>query len=162
VGNAVKTYKIIVIDAVDECTDLPLISSLIRLILESSSSIPLKIVIASRDEPLIRQAFTSAPRLLTAFYLHEVDKDVVKGDILAYLETSLAEIKADYGHTLDTWPPQSEISALLNHCGAQFIYAESAIRYISQGGGVLYKSRLSALANQDITLSQLTSTHILR
>ena len=61
-------------------------------------------------------------------------------DVLTYLKT-LAEIKADYGHTLDTWPPQSEIYAL-------FIYAANPIRYISQGD-VLYKSRLSALGNQD-------------
>ena len=149
VGNVVKTYKIIVIDAVDECTDLRLISSLIRLILESASTIPLKIFIASRDEPLIRHVFTSVPRLQTAFYLHEADEDVVKGDILMYLKTSLAEIKADHGSTLDTWPPQSEISALLDRSGALFIYAATAIRYISDGGQ-LYKSRLSTIANRDI------------
>ena len=40
VGNAVKTYKIIVIDAVDECTDIRLVSSLIQLILGSASVIP--------------------------------------------------------------------------------------------------------------------------
>ena len=117
VGNAVMTYKIIAIDAVDECTDLRLVSSLIRLILESASTLPLKVFIASRDEPLIRHAFTSVPRLQTAFYLHEADKDVVKGDILKYLKASLAEIKADHGDTLDTWPPQSEISALLDRSG---------------------------------------------
>ena len=149
VGNAIKTYKIIVIDDVDECADLRLVSSLIRLILNSASTTPLKVFIASRDEPLIRRAFTSLPRLRTAFYLHEADKDVVKGDIRTYLETSLAEIKADHGHTLDTWPPQSEISALLDRSGTLFIYAATAIRYISQGGP-LYKSRLSAMANPDI------------
>ena len=47
VGNSVKTYKVIVINAIDECTDLQLVSSLIRLFLESSSAIPLKIFIAS-------------------------------------------------------------------------------------------------------------------
>ena len=149
VGNAVKTYKIIVIDALDECTDLRLVSSLIRLILKSASAIPLKVFIASRDEPLIFRAFTSIPRLRTAFYLHEVDKDVVKGDIQLYLERSLAEIKADYGNGLDTWPPQSETSALLDRCGTLFIYAATAIRYISQDPN-LYKSRLSAMANRDI------------
>ena len=149
VGNAIKIYKIIVIDAVDECTDLQLVSSLVQLILESASSIPLKVFIASRDDPLIRCAFTSLPRFRTAFYLHEADKDVVKGDIRVYLETSLAKIKADHGHTLDTWPPQSEISALLDRSGTLFIYAATAIRYISQGGP-LYRSRLSAMANRDI------------
>jgi hypothetical protein len=47
VGNAVKIYKIIVIDAVNECTDLWLVSSLIQLILESASAVPLKIFIAN-------------------------------------------------------------------------------------------------------------------
>ena len=153
VGNAVNTYKIIVIDAVDECTDLRLVSSLIRLILESASTIPLKVFIASRDEPLIRRAFTSLPRLQTAFYLHEADKDIVKGDIQMYLEASLAEIKVDHGDTLDTWPPQSEISALLDRSGTLFIYAATAVRYISQGG-LLYKSRLSAMANRDVSKLQ--------
>ena len=161
VRNAVKTFKIIAIDAVDECTDLRLVSSLIRLILESASSIPLKIFIASRDEPLIRCAFTSLPRLRTAFYLHEADKDVVKSDIRIYLEMSLAEIKADHGHTLDTWPSQSEISALLGRSGTLFIYAATAIRYISQGGLLYYKSRLSAMANGDLkSLSKLQTSTI--
>ena len=161
VGNAVKTYKIIVIDAVDECTDLQLVSSLIRLILESASAIPLKFFIASRDEPLIRYAFTSLPRLQTAFHLHEADKDIVKGDIRIYLETSLTQIKVNHGHTLDSWPPQSEISALLDRSGTFFIYAATAIRYISQGGLFYYRSRLSAMAKADIkSRSKLQSSII--
>ena len=123
VGNAIKTYKIIVIDAVDECTNLRLVSLLIQLILNSASTIPLKVFIASRNEPLIRHAFTSLTRLRTTFYLHEVEKDVVKGDIQMYLETSLAEIKAEHGHTSDPWPLQSGISALLDRSGTLFIYA---------------------------------------
>ena len=51
-NGAVKTYKIIVIDTVDECTDLQLVYSLIQLIFESTSAVPLKVFIASRDEPL--------------------------------------------------------------------------------------------------------------
>ena len=74
---------------------------------------------------------------------------MVKGDIQMYLEMSLAEIKVDNGHTLDTWPPQSEISALLNRAGTLFIYAATAIRYISQDA-LLYKSRLSTMAKQDM------------
>ena len=160
VGNTNKTYKIIVIDAVDECTDLRLVSSLIRLILESASTIPLKVFIASRDEPPIRRAFTSLPRLQTAFYLHEADKDMVKGDIRVYLEMSLTEIKVEHGNTLDTWPPESEISTLLDRSGTLFIYAATAIRYISQGG-TYYKSRLSMMAKRDTkSLSKLQTSMI--
>ena len=159
VGNAIKTYKIIVIDAVDECTDLRLVSSLIQLFLNSASTIPLKVFIASRDEPLIRHAFTSLPGLRSAYYLHEADKDVVKGDIQIYLETSLAEIKADHGHTMDSWPPQSEISTLLDRSGTLFVYAATAIRFIAQGNQ-FYKSRLSAMANRDVKPSTLQTSDI--
>jgi hypothetical protein len=73
---------------------------------------------------------------------------------------SLAEIKVDHGQTLDTWPPQSEISALLDRSGTLFIYAATAIRYISQGGP-LYKSRLSAMANRDMkSVSKLQTSTI--
>ena len=66
-----------------------------------------------------------------------------------YLEKSLAEIRADHDDPLNTWPPQSEISALLDRSGTLFIYAATAIRYISQDA-LLYKSRLSAMANRDL------------
>ena len=93
------------IDAIDECTDLQFISSLIQLILESLSAIPFKVLIAIRDKPLINCAFTF---LLRVFYLHEADKDLVKDDIQMYLETLLAKIKADHDRTiLDNWPPHS-------------------------------------------------------
>ena len=73
-----------------------------------------------------------------------------------YLKTSLAEIKADHGDTLDTWPPQSEISSLLDRSGALFIYAATAIRYITEDGE-LYESRLS---NRDIKSSTLQTSDI--
>jgi len=57
--------------------------------------------------------------------------------------------------TLDTWPLPSEISALVNHSGTLFIYAATAICYISQGGP-LYKSRHSVMANRDIKSVQIT------
>ena len=149
VGNAVKTYKVIVIDAIDECLNHQLVSSLIQLILKSASTLPLKVLIASRDELLIRHAFTSLPDLRTAFYLHEVEKDVVRGDIKVYLETSLARINVDHGHTVDTWPTQEEFSALLDRSGTLFIYAATAIRYISEGVP-FHESRLTTMANRDI------------
>ena len=83
-----------------------------------------------------------------------------KGDIQIYLQMSLAEIKMDHGHTLDTWPPQYEISALLDRSGTLFIYAATAIRYISQGGSH-YKSRLSAMANQDIKSASKLQTSMI-
>ncbi|KAJ7924599.1 hypothetical protein B0H13DRAFT_1601475, partial [Mycena leptocephala] len=142
--GAVKRCKIVVIDAVDECRDLRLVSSFIRLILTWASEIPLKIFIASRDVYPIRQVFDR--QSAETFYLHEVEKNIVKDDIAKYITTSLQKIHGDnHGNkTTETWPPQSEVSTLVNQSGALFIYAATAIRYIAEGE-TLYKARFAAI-----------------
>ncbi|KAJ7862844.1 hypothetical protein B0H13DRAFT_1638462, partial [Mycena leptocephala] len=149
VGDADKRYKVIVIDAVDECRDLGLVSSLIRLFLASASQIPLKIFIASRDEYLIRQAFNR--HNAEEFHLHEVDRNMVKDDIAMYVTASLRKTHEDNnngGEAMEIWPPESELSELLNQSSTLFIYAATAIRYITGDGGALYKSRLTDLTKQ--------------
>ena len=138
-GVVDKLSKVVVIDAVDECNNLEVVCSFIRLVLEWASKIPLKIFIASRDEYRICHAFGS--RNSIRFYLHEIEKDVVGNDIRKYLETSLARIKDDDS---EEWPSSSELSGLVARSGALFIYAATAIRYIANGGAD-YKSRLSAM-----------------
>jgi hypothetical protein len=137
----VKTYKVIVIDAVDECTNHNVVSSLIKLILRSASHLPLKIFIASRDEPPIRAAFDSAASLRHRFILHEVEKDVVEGDIRKYVETSLSEINTP-GCDIT-----QDMSKLIRQCGTLFIYAATAVRYITGARGPPSK-RLSAITSQ--------------
>jgi len=147
-GKGPRGYKIIVIDAVDECVNLQVVSSFIKLIL-SASNIPLKFFIASRDEDLIHSAFCHHPELSTAFTLHEVEKHLVEDDIQRYIERSLSDIKSQgLDPVLDAWPAPSELSNLVDHSGRLFIYAATAIRYINDGGK-LYKSRLSIMVNRD-------------
>jgi len=157
-GKGAKAYKIIVIDAVDECVNLQLVSSLIRLILQSASSIPLKFFIASRDEDLIHNTFYRHPELSTAFTLHEVEKQLVEDDIRKYIERSLLNIKSQgLDPILDAWPSPSELSNLVDHSGRLFIYAATAIRYIHDGRK-LYKSRLSIMANRDTMIRSRLQT----
>jgi nucleoside-triphosphatase THEP1 len=139
-----KTYKVVVIDAVDECVNLEVVSSFIKLVLKSASEIPLKIFIASRDEYRIRNAFKSSDRYI--YDLYDIEKDVVQNDIRKYLETSLARIKDD-DH--EEWPSPIELSSLVHHSGALFIYAATAVRYIANGGE-FYKSRLTEMAIQGV------------
>jgi len=141
-----KTYKVVVIDAVDECDKLEVVSSFIKLILKSASDIPLKIFIASRDEYWIRKAFKSGDGVREYFYLHDIEKDVVQNDIRKYLETSLADIKDDDS---EEWPSPIELSGLVQRSGTLFIYAATAVRYIAQGRE-FYKSRLSEMATQGL------------
>jgi len=160
-GKGTKTYKIIVIDAVDECVNFRVVSSLIRLILQSAPNIPLKFFIASRDEELIRTAFYYHPNLSTAFTLHEVEKQLVEDDIRKYIERSLLNVKSQgLDPVLDAWPSPLELSNLVHHSGRLFIYAATAIRYIHDGRK-LFKSRLFLMANRDTkTRSKLQTSTI--
>jgi hypothetical protein len=137
------------------------ISSLVKLILQLASDLPLKFFIASRDEDLIHSAFDFHPELSTAFILHEVEKHLVEDDIRKYIERSLSDIKSQgLDCVLDAWPSPSELSKLVRHSGCLFIYAATAIRYINNGGK-LYKTRLSTIANQDTkTQSKLQTSTI--
>ncbi|KAG5637284.1 hypothetical protein H0H81_005079 [Sphagnurus paluster] len=143
--KGVGPCKIIIIDAVDECTDLNLIYSLIQLILKSASDIPLKVLISSRDETLIRNAFNSKPEHLDAFYLHEVEKDIVKHDIKQYLEASLADIRKRYDGP-PGWPLQDVVSKLVDLSDRLFIYAATAVRFVDDED---YEDQLSIVVGSD-------------
>ncbi|THU99441.1 mycorrhiza-induced WD40-repeat domain protein [Dendrothele bispora CBS 962.96] len=147
--QSITTYRIIVIDALDECTDLDRVSALIKVILDFARHIPLKFVIASRDVDPIRKAFGLLSDIRDDFVLHEVEKDVVEGDIRIYLTSELEDIhnKHDDDEASDSWPPQDELSTLVDRSSTLFIYAATAVRYISDGRS-LYKSRLQILSTQ--------------
>ncbi|THU79671.1 hypothetical protein K435DRAFT_810519 [Dendrothele bispora CBS 962.96] len=148
--QSITKYKIIVIDALDECTKLEQVSALIRVILDFANRIPLKFVIASRDEGPIRKAFRSSSDIRDDFVLHEVEKDVVEGDITIYLHRELEVIhnrEHDDDETSDSWPPKDQLSTLVDHSSTLFIYAATAVRYISDSG-YSYKSRLQILSTQ--------------
>ncbi|KAJ7824855.1 hypothetical protein B0H13DRAFT_1736937 [Mycena leptocephala] len=141
----VKIYKVVVIDALDE-TEGRKAASLIEVILNSASGIPLKFFIASRDEGPIRKAFHRVPAAKRgdAFYLHEVEKEIVGEDIEKYVKKSLADMLETDGVPSDAWPSQDDLSILLLSCGTLFIYAATIMRYIDDENGN-YRDRLSAI-----------------
>ncbi|KAF5324287.1 hypothetical protein D9619_011432 [Psilocybe cf. subviscida] len=145
--------KVVVIDAVDECTNLDVVAFFINLVLQSVSKIPFKVFISSREEFKISNTFkdSSGNYKSTNLFLHEIEKDVVQEDIHIYLETSLAKIHRDNHGTPGMWPSQSELKNLVKCCGELFIYAATSVRYI-ESGGKRYKSRLSAMANHGLEL----------
>jgi hypothetical protein len=77
-GTVDKLYKVLVIDAIDECVDPRVVSAFIKLVLGLASEIPLKVFISSRDESPIRNAFSSGDNKAKNFYLHEIEKVVVQ------------------------------------------------------------------------------------
>ncbi|KAK7450194.1 hypothetical protein VKT23_013077 [Stygiomarasmius scandens] len=113
------SYKTVVIDALDECSDLQRVQSLLQTIINFAPKTSLKFFIASRDEDLIRMAFLPKLHTRDIFVLHEVEKDIVRVDIEKYLKKSLSDIPRRHEVKMisDGWPRLDELSTLLDRSG---------------------------------------------
>ena len=154
IDKDVNIYKVIVIDALDECSSPWMVESLIKAILDGVADIPLKFFILSRPEDWIKNAFRHVARssLLQEFALHDVPKSDVQCDIETYLRSALSEIAEarNYSHLDSPWPPEEELKALLVRSDGLFIYAATAIRYIGTRG-VNSRRRLTEIVRPGLT-----------
>ena len=91
--TSAKTYKIVVIDALDDCTNLGMVEKSMQAIVGFALDMPLKFMVTSRDTTQISKAFHHnseyPPKI---FLLHDVETSIVQGDIEKYLQNSLSEI----------------------------------------------------------------------
>ena len=84
--SSLKTY-VVVIDALDECTNLGIVEKLIQAIVGFAPNMPLKFILASRVTTNISKAFPHnseyPPKTLS---LHDVGRSIVQEDIKTYLQ----------------------------------------------------------------------------
>ena len=137
IDKDIKIYKIIVIDALDECSSPWVVKSLIKAIFNGVPDVPLKFFILSRPEDWIKRTFGQAARssLLREFTLHDIAKSDVQRDIETYLKSALSDIAMarGYVHHNPSWPPEQELKALLIRSDGLFIYAATVVKSISVG-----------------------------
>ena len=127
--SSLKTY-VIVIDALDECTNLGTVEKLIQAIVGFAPDMPLKFLVTSRDTTQISEAFHHnseyPPKILS---LHDVERSIVQEDIKTYLQNSLSAIARRSKQPLP-WPAPDELEILLERSDRLFIYAATVVRYI--------------------------------
>ena len=144
--KGVEVIPVIILDALDECSDQHLVAELLSEILKHNKSLPVKFFISSRPEVELKETFDYSSGH-SNFILHEVEKEIVKADIELY-------IKAQFKHNM---PPQSEVDRLVHMAGSLFIYAATVCKYIAQKGGPNMPQRLSDVVNLTLeTTSGLT------
>ncbi|KAL0952331.1 hypothetical protein HGRIS_006611 [Hohenbuehelia grisea] len=130
---------VFVVDALDECSRSDETNALLTKLLSISSSLPAKWFIASRPERHIRDEFEYAldPTHRQILHLHEIEKDVVMQDITIYIRYHLYHIRDRRPVLLNTqWPKEADIVQLATLAGNLFIYAATAVKYISEGDPV--------------------------
>ena len=130
-----KLSCVIVIDALDECTDDQPASAVLSVLGRFVKRLPLvKFFITGRPEPRIRTGFR-LPLLqpfTQIFLLHEVGSASVDNDIRLYLTqrlTTIAKQRSDLDLP-NPWPCDSELTALTKKSSGLFIFASTLVRFI--------------------------------
>ncbi|KDN44347.1 hypothetical protein RSAG8_05611, partial [Rhizoctonia solani AG-8 WAC10335] len=109
---------VIVIDALDECSDPHAAKVVLDILFRYAADLPVKFFVTSRPEPVIRNSMmkgiTERNRPRSILYLHEIEKSLVQEDIELYLQDELM-------HMLPAF--SADIKKLAEQAGSLFIYA---------------------------------------
>ncbi|KAJ7134073.1 quinon protein alcohol dehydrogenase-like superfamily [Mycena crocata] len=159
--SAERQVAIVVIDALDECSGLSTVQDFLGVLVESlpsSDKTRFKFFITSRPEPHIETVFR--PEVLARrLRLHDVNRDIVLGDVTKYLGKNLGAVaRRIHFHE---WPSETDMKKLVQRTGELFIFAFTAVQYLS--GGRLSKQevqkRLHNILNASAP-SKIQTAHI--
>ncbi|KAB5589679.1 hypothetical protein CTheo_6880 [Ceratobasidium theobromae] len=125
VKDAIPDNLIVVIDALDECEDRDEVERLLDLLFQFAGNIPLRFFVTSRPEPEIYMKMVSQPPgSHKVLHLHEIEKSLVRADIVLYLKEELERFMS---------PTQDQIEQLSQRSGNLFIYAATLVRHVRLG-----------------------------
>jgi hypothetical protein len=125
---------VIVIDAIDECMGRP--EEIVALFASpqlATFPVSIKLFVTGRPEANIRQALarSSVKRQLQPLQLHEIEQSIVRSDIGVFLDHHF-KLLIDVRSDLPTdWPAEADVTALGDLAGDLFIFAATAIKFIS-------------------------------
>lgn len=144
----------VVVDALDECHPGDDAETILQLLASEIPRLPfrLQILITSRPEHHLRIGFDSdgVRRNSEGFILHEMDRSMVQQDIALYLDHGL-KLAATRFTVEANWPPKEQLVALALRAGAFFIFAATAIRFITEEKWGNPQQRLTSLLDGTVS-----------
>ncbi|KAF4609704.1 hypothetical protein D9613_011988 [Agrocybe pediades] len=136
--DAIPDGAIIVIDALDECSDISATALFLKVLMTYATRLPIKFMVASRPEPVILKNMQAPNFLPSMLRLHDVEQSFVEADIRLYLQEAL--------YTMSPRPSSENIDQLARRSGKLFIYAATVARYVNpEDGEVNSKARLDTI-----------------
>ena len=122
--------RLVVIDGLDECSDLNTQCDLLRIIASAVPHIPypLRFLITSRPEPHITRGFG-----YDVVRYNLSDDSNADNDIRNFLDGEFEWIRRSHpqkDHLPPRWPPRGAISSIVERSSGHFIYASTVMRYI--------------------------------
>ncbi|QRV97677.1 WD repeat-containing protein [Ceratobasidium sp. AG-Ba] len=121
--QTLPTDLVVVIDALDECSNDDGVRKFLTTLLSKSGELPSKVFVSSRPNPSLLELMRSRQEggAKVEMKLHELERTTVQEDIRTYL---LAELKPRITLT------DAQLGALVKQSGSLFIYAATIVRYI--------------------------------
>ncbi|KAB5588584.1 Vegetative incompatibility protein HET-E-1 [Ceratobasidium theobromae] len=132
---------VVVIDALDECTDPQIVGQILDVLFRFVDNLPIKFFVTSRPEAIIREKMMSSENSSRSIlHLHDIEQSLVQKDIELYLEEELKSIS----------PSPDDVKQLATLAGKLFIYAATAVRYITmKSKGAVPRDRLAIMLSVD-------------
>ncbi|KAF9541836.1 WD40 repeat-like protein [Agrocybe pediades] len=121
--DAIPDGAVIVIDALDECDNVSATALFLKVLMQYSTRLPIKFMVASRPEPVILKNMQTPNFSHSVLRLHDIEQSLVEVDIRQYLQEALS--------TVSPAPTSDVIDQLTRRSGKLFIYAATAARYIN-------------------------------
>ncbi|KAF5354577.1 hypothetical protein D9758_011238 [Tetrapyrgos nigripes] len=140
--SATSSYTpVVVIDALDECENISLVLKHFIPAIRNQEIPGLKLFLTSRPEQHIQDHFNvdtmqQERQTLQHFYLHNVQKSIVRDDISIFFQEGLSEMSISKG----------KMDMLVESSGVLFIYAATIVKYLT-GGRQRAQSRLKNVLN---------------
>lgn len=154
---------VLVIDALDECDSPESVKRILHLLstIEKTTSVRLRIFVTSRPELPIELGFQDMRGdLHRDVRLEEAQESTVERDIRVFYDTRFSEIRKNelFDELTPDWPGEDNIELLVQMSVPLFIYAFTAIRFISERP--MRNLDLVVRQNRDRSLTGLKSTYL--
>ncbi|KAF9784394.1 hypothetical protein BJ322DRAFT_1211430 [Thelephora terrestris] len=125
---------VVIIDALDECTDEEPASAILSVLGQFVAEIPkVKFLVTGRPEPRILEGFRF-PLLAEAtdvFVLHEVETSQVAEDIRLFFRHKFSDL-VRRRRGLDDWPTKEQLDLLCERAAGLFVYAVATVKFIDK------------------------------
>ncbi|KAG8725023.1 hypothetical protein FRC09_009923 [Ceratobasidium sp. 395] len=112
---------IVVVDALDECSDYGDARSFLSVLLRFAQDLPVRFFVTCRpDSTALTKLTDRGETSYSLLHLHDIEQSLVQADIETYLADELKPMQAT----------PTQIHELTNKSGALFIFAATAVRYL--------------------------------
>ncbi|KIK54214.1 hypothetical protein GYMLUDRAFT_264732 [Collybiopsis luxurians FD-317 M1] len=134
--------QILIIDGLDECSDPPNQQRILSILGNAMQNglLPLRVLIASRPEPRIKEVF-NGPSFIRICHRMCLDNTYQAScDIRVFLQDRFQDIlqrhSCNMEHVPRPWPTHNQIESLVQHASGQFIYPTTILKFIDDDSAV--------------------------